>query len=102
MSSENDFRRHALKAGAFALVGWTIAAVVYFTAPPDTASPLAEYEASKTYDRSMQQMGGAAEKLWYQTTDAISACFHGQTLGITIFVIVTIAAFAYLFPKAPR
>jgi hypothetical protein len=86
-----------MKAAVGALLGWGLAALIYFSAAPDEADPLAQYEASKSYVVTMQRMGGSAQMIWNELVDAIASCFHGQNLGIMIFAITTAVVFLYLF-----
>jgi hypothetical protein len=100
--AHRPFLRACLKAAAFTLVGWTIAALVYGNAAPEEADPLVQYEASKSYVVTMQWMGGSSQMIWNEVMDAIASCFRGQNLGITIFAVTTACAFIYLFREAGR
>jgi hypothetical protein len=95
--ADRPFLRACMRAAAGTALGWSIALFIYLKAAPDEADPLAQYEASKSYVVTMQRMGGSSQMIWNELMDAIAACFRGQNLGITIFVITTAAAFIYLF-----
>ncbi len=101
-SSRPSFARACIKAALGAAFGWGLAALVYFSAAPDEANPLAQYEASKSYVVTMQRMGGSAQMIWNEVVDAIASCFHGQNLGITIFAVTTAVVFLYLFRAIAR
>lgn len=92
-----SFMRACVRAAIGTAIGWSLAAFIYWRAAPDEADPLVQYEASKSYVVTMQRMGGSSTMIWNEVIDAITSCFVGQNLGITIFVITTAAAFIYLF-----
>jgi hypothetical protein len=92
-----SFVRACMTAAAGTAFGWSVAAFLYMRAAPDETDPLAPYEASKSYVVTMQRMGGSSTMLWNEVVGDVASCFRGQNLGITIFVVTTAVAFAYLF-----
>jgi hypothetical protein len=96
MSKEPLARAHLVTV-LMVIVGWSIAAVVYFHATPEADDPLRQYHESKKYQADVERFGGKATVFANDLTDWIASLFRGQTLALTIAVITIVVAFGYLY-----
>jgi hypothetical protein len=94
--AKDPLARAHLATVVMVIIGWSIAAVVYFRAAPEAEDPLRQFHESKKYQADVERFGGKATVFANDLTDWIASLFRGQTLALTIAVITIIVAFGYL------
>lgn len=94
--------RREVIATSIWVIGWAIAIPVYFLASSDDADPLYDYRHSKSYENSVERFGGKAALFGQRLTEWLTDLVTGPMLGVTIAVLSTVCALAYLWWTRPR
>ena len=79
------------------IVGWTIAAAAYLSAPPTVDDPdVYEMQHSRRYLREVERIGGKAGIFANDLDEWVSAAWEGKARGYTIAVLTIAVAGAYV------
>ncbi len=82
------------------LVGWTLAAVSYVTAPaPVDDQEMQDLQQSKKYVRELERIGGKAGVLAEDLNDWIAALWEGTARAYTVAGLTVVVAAAYALAR---
>jgi hypothetical protein len=102
IDTQDPHARAYLVTVLLVVVGWTVAAIVYFHAAPPDDDPLRQFHDSKSYQQQVERFGGKATVFANDLTDWIASLFRGQNLAFTIAGITLMVAFGYFFRATRR
>jgi hypothetical protein len=88
-------RRHLFITLAIFVLGWGVASAIFLTRPGDDPLPFELTDDGKRYSYDTERMAGKQAVYFAQLSEFLASLFHGQTLGLTIGVLASVAALLY-------
>jgi hypothetical protein len=93
--------RDRLVVAVILIVGWTIAAGAYMSAPPPMPEDADVYdmEHSKKYLRQVEIIGGKAAAFTSELNDRVASLWEGRNRAYTIAALTVALACGYVFVR---
>jgi hypothetical protein len=95
-------RRHLLVIAAILVAGWGAAIPLYVRGAADEPLPMELTEDAKVNDYRLERLAGKSGVYYHQLHDGLASLWHGANLGITVFVLTSLAALAYYLAISRR